>query len=187
MPCREKWKSLICRGTGHNIAISAQVRVHTSPASMYTSKKVHLGEKPMSLERTNSGGVRDPADPNHFPTLGGSKDAVGNASNPIQAERRLSRMSGSFKDTVLMEKQSSLSKLQVGTEGSTSTAELRRARAPERPELAANSSPRIAAERAVQGADANIESATRIEAGRSPSSSQQVSKEYAVSLLRVRC
>ncbi len=49
------------------------------------------------MTRTESGGVRDPSDPKHYPTLGGTEGAVGAA-----ASKRTLSTPGSFKKTLLV-------------------------------------------------------------------------------------
>ena len=65
---------------------------------MDTSIKVRVVDQdPRLMKRTNSGGVRDPSNPKHYPSLGGTEGAVSKAG-PV--ERRLSPL-GSFKDSLM--------------------------------------------------------------------------------------
>jgi len=49
------------------------------------------------MTRTYSGGVRDPSDPKHYPTLVGTEGAVG-----ASAAKRTLSTPGSFKETLLV-------------------------------------------------------------------------------------
>ncbi|KAA6420483.1 MAG: hypothetical protein FRX49_09644 [Trebouxia sp. A1-2] len=78
---------------------------------MDTSNKIRVVEQDtLRLKRTDSGGVREPSDPKHYPTLGGIEGAVAPATTP----RTLSTL-GSFKDILLS--RPDIPKLQIGTEG----------------------------------------------------------------------
>ena len=125
--------------------------------SMDTSNKVCVVDQdPLRIQIIDSGGVRDPSDPKHYPKLGGIEGAVGPASSP----RTLSTH-GSFKETLMS--RPAISDLQTGadTEGSPaaspsyaapSPTELQRTRTTaDQTEALAINSPRIAASRYAQG------------------------------------
>ena len=65
---------------------------------MNTSVKVSVADRTeRSYKRTTSGGVKDPADPEHYPALGST--AANAAPNNIAA-RHLSRLPSSFKESL---------------------------------------------------------------------------------------
>ena len=133
---------------------------------MNTLNKVHVVERnPHSPERTSSGGVREPSDPAHYPKLGASKDAI---TNVAQSGRRLSRTTSSFKEKVLLEQESSLTKLEVGTEGPATNEE----QSASSPSMAP---PKIAAGRTVQRDEVQGNSSTReVDRLQLPAGNQQV-------------
>lgn len=120
---------------------------------MDTSNKIRVVDQdPCSLKRTHSGGVRDPSDPMHYPTLklDGSEGAVGSSN----LQRTLSPL-GSFKDALVAP--SGMAKVQTGREGSagaspsSSPGDLLRTRATgDMTDALATASPKIAARRPVQ-------------------------------------
>jgi len=125
--------------------------------SMDTSNKIRVVDQdPLRLKRIDSGGVRDPSDPKHYPKLGGIEGAVSPASSP----RTLSTH-GSFKETLMS--RPAIPDLQTGAgmEGSpaaspsydaSSPTELQRTRTTaDKTDSLATGSPRIAASRYVQG------------------------------------
>ena len=81
---------------------------------MDTSNKIRVTDQhERQMEKTNSGGVRDPSDPKHYPPLGGIEGAV----SPVgPAERRLSPL-GSFKDSLMS--LPAIDKIQVESDGSS--------------------------------------------------------------------
>ena len=113
---------------------------------MDTSNKLRVVDDDVRVvKRTDSGGVQDPSDLKHYPSLGSREAAM---SKDLPAQRRLSHFN-SFKDSLLAEP--ALNKLQdkVDTAGSsTSTAgvEGQRSAKPDNASLA-TSSPRILAQR----------------------------------------
>ncbi len=124
---------------------------------MDTSNKIRVVDQdPLRIKRIDSGGVRDPSDPKHYPKLGGIEGAVSPASSP----RTLSTY-GSFKGNLMSPP--AIPKLQTGadTEGSPaaspsydapSPTELQRTRTTaDQTDALATGSPRIAAGRYVQG------------------------------------
>ena len=122
---------------------------------MDTSNKIRVVEQDtLRLKRTDSGGVREPSDPKHYPTLGGIEGAVAPATTP----RTLSTL-GSFKDILLS--RPDIPKLQIGTEGlsgassSSSPTEVQRTslRTADRTDAHATASPKIPANRSVQGGE----------------------------------
>ena len=83
--------------------------------NMDTSNKIRVvPQSTFRITRTDSGGVRDPSDPKHYPALGGTEGAVGTAAS----QRTLSTQ-GSFKDTLVS---AEMPKLRIGTEGSFGAA-----------------------------------------------------------------
>ncbi len=119
---------------------------------MDTSNKIRVVDQdPMSLKRTHSGGVRDPSDPKHYPTLVGTEGAVDTST----AQRTLSKL-GSFRD-ILVARHDNL-KVQIGREGlagdaspSSSPGDLLRTRNTGDVADAHAASPKIAAKRPIQG------------------------------------
>ncbi|KAL0052832.1 hypothetical protein WJX82_008384 [Trebouxia sp. C0006] len=64
---------------------------------MDTSNKIRVVDRDtFQMTRTYSGGVRDPSDPKHYPTLVGTEGTVGAA-----ASKRTLSTPGSFKETLL--------------------------------------------------------------------------------------
>ena len=103
------------------------------------------------MNKTHSGGVREPSDPKHYPTLGGIEGAVG-TSTP---QRTLPKL-GSFKETLMS--RPDIHKVQIGREDaseaspSSSPIELQRTRrTADTTDAPAPASPKIAAGRFFQG------------------------------------
>jgi hypothetical protein len=124
---------------------------------MDTSNKIRVVDQdPLRIKRLDSGGVKDPSDPKHYPKLGGIEGAVGPASSP----RTLSTV-GSFKETSMSRPAIPDLQIGAGTEGSpaaspsydaSSPTELQRTRTTvDKPDALATGSPRIAASRYVHG------------------------------------
>ena len=120
---------------------------------MDTSNKIRVVDQDTSrMKRTDSGGVREPADPKHYPTLGGIEGAGGTT------QRTLSSL-GSFKETLVS--RLDILNLQIRTEGSSgaspssSPIELQRTslRTADRTDARATTSPKIPANRQVQGGE----------------------------------
>ena len=83
-----------------------------SRANMDTSNKIRVvPQSTFRITRTDSGGVRDPSDPKHYPALGGTEGAVGTAAS----KRTLPKLE-SFRDTLVSPIE--MPKLRIGTEGS---------------------------------------------------------------------
>ncbi len=125
--------------------------------SMDTSNKIRVVDQdPLRIKRIDSGGVRDPSDPKHYPKLGGIEGAVGPASSPTT----LSTV-GSFKETLMSRPAIPDPQTGAGMEGSpaaslsydaSSPTELQRTRTTaDKTDALATGSPRIAASRYVQG------------------------------------
>ena len=119
--------------------------------NMDTSNKIRVVEQDtLRMKRTDSGGVREPSDPKHYPTLGGVEGAVGNS------QRTLLTL-GSFKETLVS--RPDILKPQIGNEGSSgaspssSSSELQRTslRTANRTDAGRTVSPKIPANRSVQG------------------------------------
>ena len=116
---------------------------------MDTSNKIRVVDQDaLRMKGTDSGGVREPADPKHYPTFGGSEGAVGTSNS----QRTLSTL-GSFKDILVA--RPDIPKVQVGTEGASPAAsptELQRPnlRTANRTGASAIASPKILASRSVQ-------------------------------------
>ena len=115
---------------------------------MDTSNKIRVVDQDaLRMKGTDSGGVREPADPKHYPTFGGSEGAVGTSNS-----QSLSTL-GSFKDILVA--RPDIPKVQVGTEGvspAASPIELQRPslRTANRTGASAIVSPKILASRCVQ-------------------------------------
>jgi len=78
--------------------------------NMDTSNKIRVVDRDtFRMTRTYSGGVRDPSDPKHYPTLVGTEGAVGAA-----ASKRTLSTPGSFKETLLVRHDNP--KLRIGTQ-----------------------------------------------------------------------
>ena len=121
--------------------------------NMDTSNKIRVVDQDtLRMKRTDSGGVREPSDPKHYPTLGGNEGVV----DTSDSQRTLSTL-GSFKETLVS--RPDIPKLQIGTEGSSgaspssSPTELQRTslRTADRTDARATTSPKIPANRFVQG------------------------------------
>lgn len=142
---------------------------------MDISNKIRVVEQDtLGMKRTDSGGVREPADPKHYPTLGGIEGAVG-----ISNSQRTFSSLGSFKDTLVS--RPDVPKLQIGTEGSSgassssSATEPQRTRKADRTGAHATASPKIQANRSVQGDEAVLGGFGEAEDDGLPTPSQQVS------------
>ncbi len=125
--------------------------------SMDTSNKIRVVDQdPLRIKRIDSGGVRDPSDPKHYPKLGGIEGAVSPASSP----RTLSTY-GSFKDTLMSPPAVPDLLNGAGKQGSpaaspsyaapSSTGLQRTRTTADETDALATGSPRIAASRHVQG------------------------------------
>jgi hypothetical protein len=120
--------------------------------NMDTSNKIRVVDQdPLSLKRTHSGGVRDPSDPKHYPTLDGTEGAVGTSTS----QRTLSKF-GSFKDALVA--RPDMAKVHIGREGSAGASPssspgdlLRTRRTGDLADALGIASPKVAARRPVQG------------------------------------
>ena len=112
---------------------------------MDTSNKIRVVEQnERSMKRTDSGGVRDPSDPKHYPPLGGTEGAVVQAASP---QRRLSSIT-SFKDSLLsMPAPDNCQVASDGSSGSMASLTGPRSAKADNAIFPASSSPRILAER----------------------------------------
>lgn len=129
--------------------------------SMHTHNKIQVVKRDSPiLERTLSGGVDEPGSPMHYPSLGRHAFATSDAASTSQPERRLSRMTGSFKDSLLSEERLSLRKqelqLQLGA-GTSKVGQLRTEREAGRTSSPTLASPRIAAERPAERPAQSVE------------------------------
>ncbi len=121
--------------------------------NMDTSNKIRVVDRDtFRMTRTYSGGVRDPSDPKHYPTLVGTEGAVG-----ASAAKRTLSTPGSFKETLLVRHDHP--KLRIGTQllpgasPSISPTELQRtsSRTADRADEPATASQTIPAHRSVEG------------------------------------
>ena len=124
---------------------------------MDTSNKIRVTDQDeRQMKKTNSGGVRDPSDPKHYPPLGGIEGAV----SPVgPAERRLSPL-GSFKDSLMS--LPAIDKIQVESDGSSGSKATmtslpgigkQRLAMPDQATTFGSSSPKIMAERLAPARD----------------------------------
>ena len=147
--------------------------------SMDTSNKIRVVDQD-PFKRIDSGGVRDPSDPKHYPKLGGIEGAVGPASSP----RTLSTH-GSFKDSLMSRPAIPDFQTGAGMQDSpaasppydaSSPTELQRTRTTaDQTDALATSSPRIAASRYGQADAPGQGGVGGAEYGGSSAPSQQVS------------
>lgn len=101
--------------------------------SMFTNNKVHVAERDdASLAKTLSGGVHEPSDPKHFPVL----------ANSAASPRAMSRLQGSFKDTLLTARAD-----EGGSSGQSGESRTEAARGTTKADATRNTSPRISAGR----------------------------------------
>ncbi|DBB02047.1 hypothetical protein WJX77_010344 [Trebouxia sp. C0004] len=120
---------------------------------MDTSNKIRVVEQDtLRMKRRESGGVREPSDPKHYPTIGGIEGAVGTSNS----QRTFSPL-GSFKETLVS--RPDIPKLQIGTAGSSGTSPSFSPTELQKTSLGtadmtgahATTSPKITANRSVQG------------------------------------
>ncbi len=145
--------------------------------NMDTSNKIRVVDRDtFQMTRTYSGGVRDPSDPKHYPTLVGTEGTVGAA-----ASKRTLSTPGSFKETLLVRHDHP--KLRIGTlpgasiSPSVSSTDLQRTRlrTADRADEPAAASQTIPAHRSVEGDEPVQGGVGGLEVLRLSTPSQQVS------------